>query len=154
MSEAGSRLLGLDSRLGLRLNLRSGLGLLNRLNLLNRLGDRSHFRRYGNLEALHLRHLPGELFHHGAYARDVSIGPAFLADLVDDGNRRPLADHYDVVPAPVHERRAGEPPVRKAISLLFSCELIFISPVWSIVPSGSPNRNLVMSSVSMTSGFS
>ena len=53
MSEAGSRLLGLNCRLGLRgrLNLLNGSGLLNRLNLLNRLGDRSHFRRYGNLEA-------------------------------------------------------------------------------------------------------
>ena len=118
MREAGSRLLGLDSRLGLRLNLRSGLdlldgsgllSLLNLLNLLGRLGDRSHFRRYGNLEALHLRHLPGELFHHGAYARDVGVCPAFLGHFMHDGNRRPFADHDDVVPRAVHYRRAGEP---------------------------------------------
>ena len=53
MREARSRLLGLNCGLNLqsRLNLLNGSGLLNRLNLLNRLGDRSHFRRYGNLEA-------------------------------------------------------------------------------------------------------
>ena len=50
MSEAGSRLLGLNLGLGLR----GRLNLLNRgglLNLLNRLGGRSYFCRYGNLEA-------------------------------------------------------------------------------------------------------
>ena len=99
MREARSRLLGLNCGL----NLRGGLNLLNRSGLLNRLnrgrlGGRDFRRCCRNLEAAHLRHLGDELLHHGRYARDVSIGPAFLAYLVDDGNRRPLANHDDVVP--------------------------------------------------------
>ena len=86
-------MLGLNLRLNLRgrLNLLNGSGLLNRLNLLNRLGDRSHFRRYRNLEGRHLRHLAGKLVHDRTGARDVGIGSALLAYLMDDSNHRSSA---------------------------------------------------------------
>ena len=95
-------MLGLNLGLGLRgrlnllngsglLNLLNGSGLLGRLNLRGRLGGRSYFRRYRNLEARQLRHLAGELVHHGAGARDVGIGSALLAYLVDDSDHRPSA---------------------------------------------------------------
>ena len=118
MRKARSRLLGLN----LRLNLLNRSGLLNRLNrsrLLNRLnrsrlGGRDFRRCCRNLEARHLRDLPGKLVHNRRDCRDVRICPTLLADLVDDGNHRAFADHHYVVPASVHYRRAGEPARQKA----------------------------------------